>query len=159
MRSACGEPAGHDLVENEEHAASCGHLADRIEPFRVRCDLASGAHDGLYDHAGDFRSIGFDHLEGILYIVEGHDQHVLEGIYRYPSALWDDADVIERTSLADVRIDAGFEDIRSPVITALGLDDLVLACESPRCPHRVHGGLGAGIAESHEIKGRIPADQ
>jgi hypothetical protein len=123
-------------------------LLDAGQVAVVGQDEAGVHHRRLHDHAGHAALVALKRPLERIQVVERHDPGELGDLGRDAERLRHRDRVVVGADLVGGRGDRHHHGVAVAVVGALDLEQDVAARDGPHQPHRVHRGLGAGVAEA-----------
>ena len=152
------EPGLH-LVERQQHAVLAREPAHALEVARLGHDDAGVHHHRLHDHAGHPSLVGVEHGGEHIEVVERNDGHELGHRLGDASAGEHRVRAFTRAELVEFVVVAHHHRVVMAVVAALDLHDQVASGGGPHQVDRVHGRLGARVAEAPQRQSEARGEQ
>ena len=152
-------PAVRPVLTSSKVSRAPARMQQVLQPgqeTRLRLDDARVHHDRLDDHPGDLAGVLIEQALDAGQVVKGRDQGELHDRLGDARAGRDLGGPVRRADLVRLGGDRHLDRVVVAVVAALHLDDQVPAGDRPHQVHRVHGGLGARVAEPPQRQAEPP---
>ena len=146
------------LVEDQHHAVPRAEVAGRLEVAGLRDHHADVHHHRLHDQAGDLGAAVAQHPVERLDVVERHHERVVGEHRRDALRHRRRRRLVASAHGVGVGHHREHHGVVMSVVRTLDLQDPVAPGRGARDADRVHGGLGAGIGETHGVEVEAPAE-